>query len=226
MTRTTWIAGMSLIAALLLAAGNGCTQKAAGPAAQRVTSPDDDYFAAGAGKAPTLKTRYAMARVLAAQGKDDQCVFILEQLIRERPQCLPAYSDLAELYMRHHRLEDAVNLLKTGLRVAEQQDPVLVNNLGMCRMIQGNYEVALSAFVKADTLAPSDARFKANRAAALGMLGRYDEALDQYLQVLPPADAHFNLGVICEARKDLERAQEEYRLANDLADTDSQEYEL
>jgi tetratricopeptide (TPR) repeat protein len=226
MTKSMFMAGMLSLAALLLATGSGCSHPAARPDASRVNSPDDDYFAAGAGKAPTLKTRYAMARLLAAQGKDDQCIFILEQLLRERPQCLPAYSDLAELYMRHRRLDDAVNMLETGLRMAKQQDPVLVNNLGMCRMIRGDYEDALSAFIKADTLAPGDARFKANRAAALGMLGRYDEALEQYMQVLAPADAHFNLGVICEARKDLERAQEEYRLANDLADTSSQEYAL
>jgi tetratricopeptide (TPR) repeat protein len=214
-----------LIALLLLAVG-GCARPSATPAAQRPDSPDDAFFAEGAGRPPTLKTRYAMARLLGAQGKDNECAFILEQLIRERPQCLPAYSDLAELYMRHRRFDEAIRTLEAGLRVAQQQDPILVNNLGMCRMIEGDYDAALSAFSKADALAPDDARFKANHAAALGMLGRYDEALALYEQVLAPADAHFNLAVICEARQDLERAQAEYRLANDLAEASAQEYEL
>ena len=222
-TRALWCLALP---ALMLALAAGCTRPQARADVQRTDNHEEDYFAAGAGRAPTLKTRYAMARLLATQGKDNECIFILEQLIRERPQCLPAYSDLAEIYMRHRRLPEAIRTLEAGLAVARRQDPVLVNNLGMCRMIQGDYAVALAAFTTADTLAPDDARFKANRATALGMLGRYDEALAHYQQVLAPADAHYNLAVICEARNDLERAQEEYRLANDLADNESQEYEL
>jgi Flp pilus assembly protein TadD len=226
MTHVNRLACLLSLAAALFATVGGCSRPDARAKVDRTENRDDEFFAAGAGRAPTLKTRYAMARLLAAQGKDNEAVFILEQLVRERPQCLPAYSDLAEIYMRHRRLPEAIRALEAGLAVTQRQDPILVNNLGMCRMIQGEYEGALSNFTTADTLAPDDARFKANRAAALGMLGRYDEALEQYQQVLPPADAHFNLAVICEARKDLERAQEEYQLANDLADDESQEYEL
>jgi tetratricopeptide (TPR) repeat protein len=47
----------------------------------------------------------------------------------------------------------------------------------------------------------------------LGMIGRYEESLALYSQVLPPAEAHYNLAVICEARKDAQRASSEFAQA-------------
>jgi hypothetical protein len=62
-----------------------------------------------------------------------------------------------------------------------------------------------------------DARYRGNMALALGMLGRYEESLSLYQQVVSPSDAHFNLAVICDARKDPARAEQEYKLAVDAS---------
>ncbi len=212
--RATGIAGLALLGLGLLGAAGGCARPTAKTEAQPAPYSSDAFFAAGADRAPTLKTRYAVSRLLTTQGKDKEAAFVLTQIIRECPQCLPAYNDLAQIHMRHRRFEQADAVLAAGLRVAKEHDPVLYNNRGMCCMITGRYEAALEAFSSASTIAPTDARFQANRATALGMLGRYDEALEQYRQVLAPADAHFNLAVICEARNDKERAQEEFHRAD------------
>ena len=58
--------------------------------------------------------------------------------------------------------------------------------------------------------------YRGNVAMAVGMQGRYDEALTLYKQVLTPADAHYNLGVLCEARGDVTRAFDEYARAKEL----------
>ena len=55
-----------------------------------------------------------------------------------------------------------------------------------------------------------------NVAMALGMTGRYAEAIETYRPLLPEADVHFNLGVICEARKDTARAAKEFAQADQL----------
>jgi Flp pilus assembly protein TadD len=94
---------------------------------------------------------------------------------------------------------------------------VLQNDLGMCRLLQHRYEDALQSFTAAAAGVPPDTRARANMAVALGMLGRFDESLAIYLQILPPADAHYNVAILSEARKDGERARLEYATADALA---------
>ncbi len=80
-------------------------------------------------------------------------------------------------------------------------------------MIKHDYEEALKYFQQAAWVAPDNARYVGNLAMAQGMMGRYDESLKTYQRVMMPAKAHYNLGVICEARQDYERATQEYATA-------------
>ena len=176
----------------------------------------DEEFQAGADRPPTAKTLYAMARILASQGKDDQCEFVLGRIINQYPKFVPAYCELAELRVRQRRLGEAVNILKTGL-AHWPDDPVLLNNLGMCRMINSEFADALDLFRSACKLEPQSARYRSNMATALGMMGRYDESRALYKQVVPGAEAHHNLAILCRARKDLVRAANEFKQAEALA---------
>ena len=192
-----------------------------------VSSPDDPGDGTvdggiGGDRAPSVRTLHSMARVLAAQGRDAQCQLVLEKLIREHPEFMPAYVELAELLMRQGQSYDASLVLS----IAERQnpsDPVIQNDLGMALLLAGDSAGALEHFEAAIALAPDDARGKANRAAALGLLGRYDEALEAYLEIVPPEDAHYNLGVLAEASGDAVRAQREYAIADAFERGASQE---
>src|SRR5204862_6779098 len=104
-----------------------------------------------------------------------------------------------------------------GLKISGKE-PILHNDIGMCLVMKKNFAGALDRFTMAAAIAPHDARFRSNMAMAVGMLGRYEESLALYLQVLAPADAHFNLGVVCEARKDGPRAEQEFRKAKELTE--------
>jgi Flp pilus assembly protein TadD len=176
--------------------------------AKEQTGPSDE-------RRPSANTLYSMSRILSSQSKDAEAETVLTRLIAEHPDFMPAYSDLAELYLRHERVDSAVEVLKTGIKVAPE-DAVLQNDLGMCRLTQGRYEEALDSFTAAAAGAPQDARARANMAVALGMLGRLDESLALYLQLVSPSEAHFNLGVLCEARKDTQRAAQEFEIAESL----------
>jgi Flp pilus assembly protein TadD len=158
---------------------------------------------------PNANTLYSMSKILVARSQDAEAEAILAKLLREHPDFLPAYQDLSQLYLRHECVDNAIDVLGSGVKRAPR-DAVLWNNLGMCRMLQKRYEDALDDFSKAAAGVPQDARSRANLAVALGMLGRYDESLALYLQVVPPAEAHHNLGVLCEARKDDARALREF----------------
>ncbi len=177
---------------------------------------DDEEFQKGAKRPPTARTLYSMGRLLAAQGKDTGCEFVLKRATHDYPGFLPAYGDLAALQLRQRRVDDAILTLRAGLKQAPN-DPVLRNNLGLCHLLRSEYRSALEQFRQASATVPQDARYRSNLAVALGMRGRYDESLALFMQVLAPADAHHNLAILCEARNDHDRAGKERSRALALA---------
>jgi tetratricopeptide (TPR) repeat protein len=196
----------SCLAAFLFTALAGCASDA--PSSRPVNGD----------RTPNAKTLYSMSKIMVSRSKDGEAESILSKLIHEHPDFMPAYEDLAELYLRHDRIDSAIEVLKSGVK-SSPQDAVLWNNLGMCRMVQKQYGEALTCFTNAAAGEPRDARSRANLAVALGMLGRYDESLALYLQILSPAEAHHNLGVLCEARKDNTRALQEFATSESLGST-------
>jgi Flp pilus assembly protein TadD len=176
----------------------------------------DDQFEAGADLPPTPRTLHAMATMLAAHGRDEPAVYVLTRLLNEHPQFLPAYCDLAEVHARHGRVEQAISALQSGRRVAPD-DAVIASNLGLCWMLQSDYAKALEQFDQAVALAPDNALFHANRATALGLLGRDEECLRAYAQVLPPDQARHNLRVLREARQKLTGEPAQATLAGEPA---------
>ncbi len=84
------------------------------------------------------------------------------------------------------------------------------------KLLDGAYQRALDEFVLAGKASPHDNRIRANQAMAVGMLGRYEEALALYKQVVKPQQAHYNLAIVCEARQDTERATAEFAIARSI----------
>lgn len=173
---------------------------------------DAGNFDAAGSRAPTIDSMHSMAKLCVSQGRDKEAEGVLHRVLEQQPDFLPAYEELAEIYLRAEMLDSAIAILNLGLTVSEK-DAVLYNDLGMCQLLQKDYLAALDSFTAAAGLSPTDARCRANMAVTLGLLGRVDEALSLYLQVLPPADAHWNVAVLCDARKDFERATQEYARA-------------
>ena len=64
--------------------------------------------------------------------------------------------------------------------------------------------------------APAERLYQANLAMAVGMGGRYDQSLVLYQDVLPAAEAHYNLALLCQARGDTTRADQEFATAKSM----------
>ena len=79
-----------------------------GPAAESEVRPD---------RPPTAKTLYSMADILATQGKDTECEFVLRRCVQQYPRFTPAYNSLAELQMRQGRVHEAVAMLSQALEI-------------------------------------------------------------------------------------------------------------
>ena len=176
------------------------------------TRPSLDH---GFDRPPKAATLHAMARVLAAQQRDGECQLVLTELIESYPDFVPAYNELAELYLRHEQFDEAAASLQQGLERAPG-DLILLNNLGATHLLRRDYAAAAHCLAKAAERAPEDARSQTNLGVALGMLERQDEALACFSRVLPLWEVHYNLAVLSEARGDTETAQQQFAHAAEL----------
>ena len=179
----------------------GCTESASpAPNMHPVLDSPEHELQKTTTRSPTAKTLFAMADILATQGRDAECEFVLKRIIRENPKFLPAYNGLAELQMRQGSPNAGIETIQKALRISSE-DPVLLNNLGVCWIARGDYEKALEMFTRAAGVMPENARYRANMAVALGLMGRYEESLSMFKRVLPEDQANHNLSVLREARK-------------------------
>jgi len=180
-----------------------------------VQTPEDEAFLKGVNRPAAAPTLFAMARMLINQGRVAEAELVLRRAIEQDPRFVPAYLELSEMALRRERVGDAAQILTAALEIAPK-DGRLLNNLGMCWLLRGEHELALDAFVKAAGAMPDDARPRANAATALGLMGRYEESFAAFSQVMSPAEAHFNVAILCEARNDRVRADQEFAAAEAL----------
>lgn len=208
------------VACLLALSAAGCQQfadwqKAQTAQATKEKDPADADFQSAASRPPTPQTLLALSQIVASQGRDAECAILLTRIISEHPDFFPAYCELAECRMRQQDSNAAIDTLTTGLQTWAQ-NPLLLNNLGMCHLLRHEYDQARDAFAAARKAAPDVVVYQTNLAVALGLAGQYEEALAAYQVALPPASAHFNLALLCKARNDLTRANQEFAAAQAL----------
>lgn len=187
---------LCMVGFLCILCVGGCSESAAsGTNTDWVMDKSEFEFQSQANNPPTAKTLCAMADILATQGRDSECEYVLKRIIQDNPKFLPAYNSLAELQMRQGRTNTAIETLQHALRI-NPQDTVLLNNLGMCWIVRRDYEDALKMFTKAAGIMPENVKYRANMAVALGLMGRDEESLSLFKQVLPDDQAKHNLSVL------------------------------
>jgi len=195
---------------------SGCSESAAsGTDTDWVMNKSELDFQTQGNNPPNAKTLAAMAEILAAQGRDSECEYVLKRIIQDNPKFLPAYNSLAELQMRRGQANAAIETLQHAL-VINPNDTVLLNNLGMCWIIRRDYESALEMFTRAAGIMPENAKYRANMAVALGLMGRDEESLALFKQVLPEDKANHNLSVLQEARSSRNQASKTMSQIKDL----------
>ena len=90
-----------------------------------------------------------------------------------------------------------MKILETGLN-RNANDPVLLNNIGMCWLIRKQYQKALDYFTQASGIIPENTRYRSNMATVLALMGRSEEALALYKQILPEQVAQQNVSILQE----------------------------
>ena len=121
---------------------------------------------------------------------------LFEKTRRYTPESFLVNSDLGALYLARHRPQEAIPLLEKANRIAPKRAGVLAN-MGMAYRDLGEYDKAISYYLKAIEAEPS-AAFYNSLGVCYGMFGKKEEAEKAFRQaiVLKPgaAEAYYNLG--------------------------------
>jgi len=195
----------AVLLGITLFVGTGCASSNRGEADKKADARDarrqrvEDEFDRGARRQPSARTLYAMARILVAKGRDRDAIYLLNRTVQQYPKFAPAYNEMAGIYLRSDRVNDAIEVLSMGLKHAPH-DSVMRNNLGLCWLVKQEYARAAGEFRIAADAAPDNAVYRANHALALGMLGRSDEAAKVYDGVISDVSIEHNLSVLARAR--------------------------
>ena len=197
---------------LLLCAGTVSIMSVALAGCQSAARQADD-FGSGADRAPTPRTLHMMAKLINENGRTDQAEFVLLRILSDSPEYLPAYVELADLYIEQARFGDAVATLQSAHSTAPN-DAVIANNLGVLLLREGSFVEASEVFRTAVELEATEARYHANLAVSLAMQGAYNEAFDAWTAVLPTEEVFWNLGIVAEARGNTDQAGDYFASAN------------
>ena len=114
------------------------------------------------------------------------------------------------------RYEEANEAFLRAIELAPDQ-AYLRNNLAFSYMLEHRWSDSEAELHNALALSTTFDRARMNLGVTLGRMGRYDEALGQFRQVVPEAAAHYNLGLVYHANHADDEAIESLGKALSLA---------
>jgi Flp pilus assembly protein TadD len=191
-------AGMARAAAMLLLAA-GCVGCQVSKTQDQPKDKPADWFEGGPMQTASAETLQLTARVLAAKGRTEQAGFLLERMLAEYPDHIGTYSEGAEVLLVEGRVAEAIKWLDRGL-VRMPNQPILVNDRGLCHLLNADLPSATADFQKAYDADPADADYVSNLALAKALAGDEAGARQLWSRVLAPADVESNLKTAKDAR--------------------------
>ncbi len=157
-----------------------------------------------------------LGAVLAAQGRLDEVLSVLQRAVELDPDLADAHNNLGAAFRLQGRLDDAVAALQRALAINPDHVSAHVN-LGTALQGLGQIDDAIVSYRKAIAIKPDLAATHVNLGTALQGLGRIDDAVASYREALAIApglaDAHLNLGVALRRLGRLDDAVASYRKA-------------
>lgn len=160
---------------------------------------EKDWFEGGPMQLASPDTMQLTARVLAAKGKTEQAGFLIERMYQRYPDNLGTYSEGAEVLLIEGRITDAIQWIDRGL-VRFPENPVLLNNRGLCHLLDADLAAADKDFRAAYAKDPSDADYVSNLALTRALSGDEKEARQLWERVVPQADVDTNMKLAIAAR--------------------------
>ena len=140
-----------------------------------------------------LEQQLVQAAELAREGKPDESVRLLEDLIRSRPALTRAYAQLAELHYSLGRKEAHVQVLEQGA-LANPGDFTMVSAYGIALVEYGDFARGIDVLGRAVALFDQDPKVWDSLAEAYWKTGEFEKADEDFRKALSlaPGDAIIN----------------------------------
>lgn len=151
------------------------------------------------------ETHLAAGFLFEGQGNYEKAIMQYRKAIAVSHEYVEAYHRLGLVLSKVGRHAEAVE----AFRRAVELKPAYVmyhNNLGFELMLLNRWAEAESELRTTIELSPKFERARINLGVVMARQGRFDEALETFLQVLPDSDAYYNLGLMYRGQKQYEEA--------------------
>lgn len=163
---------------------------------------------------PTIMpdTHIAAGKMLERQGDLTGAIAQYERAIASNPRAAVAYNRLGIVHQKLGRYADAENIFRQGAG-ADPTSAALLNNLGYCYQAQKRLPEAEQAYRDALVRSQDFQRARMNLAIVLAQLGRLEESVMEFSQVVSADTAHFNVAMVCLQKRDYAGAEKSLREA-------------
>jgi Flp pilus assembly protein TadD len=172
---------------------------------------NDERIAAQLAIAERPEAHLGLGNVYADAGTLDQAEAAFQLALRLEPRAAAARVNLADLYARNDRREDAEQILREGIALNADQ-AVLHHSLGLMLVRSNQQDAALAELALAASLQPNQSRFVYVYAIALNSLDRPGEAVallqDATERFPSDFDMHWALATMLRDQGRLEEARE------------------
>lgn len=120
---------------------------------------------------------------LYSEGKVEDAIPLLEEVVKQRPEFVQAYTTLATMYRVIGKFDKAEELLRRGLKY-NPEDNSLLSTLAITLTEKGEPEKAIPLFKKALKIDPLDEDAWNSLGIAYWRTGKFDEAMKAYKKAL------------------------------------------
>jgi len=162
-----------------------------------------------------VDSRFNFALALKKAGRVQDAITQLQTVIKLRANYVPALSLLGDIYLNQHQWNDAANVLAQYSKAAPDDFNAWFN-LGVAYDHASDFDNALVAYNKAETLNPKDPAVKNNIGRIYFKRGVYDDAasnLQAALKINPGFDdARLNFGLVLMAQEKWKDAADQWML--------------
>lgn len=132
---------------------------------------------------PLANSKKQKAFKLLNQGRVQEAVPILEQIVNKYPKDIEALATLGSIYGQSGQLEPAVHYLERVVEI-NPNDLDTLNNLGVANMMLGNTDLARQYTEQVVKLQPNDAGNQFNLACILHELKQNETAVEHFNKAL------------------------------------------
>lgn len=156
------------------------------------------------------ETHFASARLFESRRMIHKAIKQYEKAIALNHGYVEAYQRLGLLLSYTGQRKRALVAMRRAVQL-RPDDAILRNNLGFELLMAKRLPEASEQLTQAVALDGDFARARVNLGIAKSLQGRFDDALEDFLVVLPEADAYYNLGLMYRSGNRPEQAAQAFR---------------